>query len=62
MSLLYLHLAKVRSYTGLGTKKGTTLLCGGLDAPPLDRHVKKQVMSCWPAPLPVLLLLKKVMR
>lgn len=29
MSVLYLHLSKVRSYIGSGTKKGMTLLCGG---------------------------------
>jgi 5-carboxymethyl-2-hydroxymuconic-semialdehyde dehydrogenase len=29
------HLAKVRRYIELGPKEGATLLCGGLDAPPL---------------------------
>jgi 5-carboxymethyl-2-hydroxymuconic-semialdehyde dehydrogenase len=35
------HLAKVRSYIELGPKEGATLLCGGLDAPPLADRVKK---------------------
>src|SRR4051794_21846780 len=35
------HLAKVRSYIELGPKEGATLLCGGLDAPPLPDRVKK---------------------
>jgi 5-carboxymethyl-2-hydroxymuconic-semialdehyde dehydrogenase len=35
------HLAKVRSYIDLGTKEGATLLCGGLDVPPLPDRVKK---------------------
>lgn len=34
------HLAKVRSYIELGPKEGATLLCGGLDAPPLPDRVK----------------------
>jgi 5-carboxymethyl-2-hydroxymuconic-semialdehyde dehydrogenase len=35
------HLAKVRSYIELGPQEGATLLCGGLDAPPLPSRVKK---------------------
>lgn len=35
------HLAKVRSYIELGPKEGATLLCGGLDAPPVPDRVKK---------------------
>lgn len=35
------HLAKVRSYIELGQKEGATLLCGGLDVPPLPDRVKK---------------------
>ena len=35
------HLAKVRSYIELGPKEGATLLCGGLDTPPLPDRVKR---------------------
>lgn len=35
------HLAKVRSYIELGPKEGATLLCGGLEAPPVPDRVKK---------------------
>ncbi|GMV01080.1 MAG: 5-carboxymethyl-2-hydroxymuconate semialdehyde dehydrogenase [Burkholderiaceae bacterium] len=35
------HLAKVRSYIELGPKEGATLLCGGLDTPPLPDRVKQ---------------------
>ncbi|HET8745610.1 MAG TPA: 5-carboxymethyl-2-hydroxymuconate semialdehyde dehydrogenase [Ramlibacter sp.] len=35
------HLAKVRGYIELGQKEGATLLCGGLDVPPLPGRVKK---------------------
>lgn len=35
------HLAKVRHYIELGTKEGASLLCGGLEAPPLPGRVKK---------------------
>lgn len=35
------HLAKVRSYIELGPKEGATLLCGGLEVPPLPDRVKK---------------------
>jgi 5-carboxymethyl-2-hydroxymuconic-semialdehyde dehydrogenase len=35
------HLAKVRNYIQLGQKEGASLLCGGLDAPPLPGRVKK---------------------
>ena len=35
------HLAKVRSYIELGPKEGATLLCGGLEVPPLPARVKK---------------------
>ncbi len=35
------HLAKVRSYIELGPKEGATLLCGGLEAPPVSARVKQ---------------------
>jgi 5-carboxymethyl-2-hydroxymuconic-semialdehyde dehydrogenase len=35
------HLAKVRRYIELGPSEGATLLCGGLDAPPLPTHLRK---------------------
>ena len=35
------HLAKVRSYIELGAKEGASMLCGGLDAPPVPPHVAK---------------------
>jgi len=35
------HLAKVRGYIELGPQEGATLLCGGLDTPPLPGRVKK---------------------
>ncbi|MDH5340816.1 MAG: 5-carboxymethyl-2-hydroxymuconate semialdehyde dehydrogenase, partial [Rubrivivax sp.] len=35
------HLAKVRSYIGLGSQEGATLLCGGADAPDLPARVAK---------------------
>jgi len=35
------HLAKVRSYIELGSREGATLLCGGLDAPPLPAAMRK---------------------
>jgi 5-carboxymethyl-2-hydroxymuconic-semialdehyde dehydrogenase len=34
------HLAKVRSYIELGPREGATLLCGGLELPPLPDRVK----------------------
>ena len=34
------HLAKVRSYIELGPKEGATVLCGGLELPPLPGRVK----------------------
>jgi 5-carboxymethyl-2-hydroxymuconic-semialdehyde dehydrogenase len=34
------HLQKVRRYIELGTQEGATLMCGGLDAPPLDSPLK----------------------
>jgi len=34
------HLAKVRRYIELGPKEGATMLCGGLDAPPLSASLK----------------------
>ena len=35
------HLAKVRGYIELGPKEGATLLCGGLEAPPLPDRVQR---------------------
>jgi len=35
------HLAKVRGYIEQGQKEGATLLCGGLEAPPVPSRVKK---------------------
>ncbi len=35
------HMAKVRSYIEMGPKEGATLLCGGLDAPPVPDRVKR---------------------
>jgi len=35
------HLAKVRRYIELGPSEGATLLCGGLDAPPLPAPLRK---------------------
>ncbi|MEY4712349.1 MAG: hypothetical protein RIS88_1799 [Pseudomonadota bacterium] len=35
------HLAKVRSYIELGTQEGATMLCGGLETPPLPARVKR---------------------
>src|SRR6202795_1889627 len=35
------HLQKVRRYIEMGPKEGATLMCGGLDAPPLDGPLKK---------------------
>jgi 5-carboxymethyl-2-hydroxymuconic-semialdehyde dehydrogenase len=35
------HLEKVRRYIELGPKEGATLMCGGLDAPPLDGALKR---------------------
>ena len=35
------HLAKVRSYIELGPKEGATLMCGGLDVPPLPAAMKR---------------------
>lgn len=35
------HLAKVRGYIETGRQEGASLLCGGLDAPPLPDRVKK---------------------
>jgi 5-carboxymethyl-2-hydroxymuconic-semialdehyde dehydrogenase len=35
------HLAKVRGYIELGPKEGATLLCGGVDAPPLSGDFAK---------------------
>ncbi len=35
------HLEKVRRYIEMGPKEGATLMCGGLDAPPLDPALKK---------------------
>jgi 5-carboxymethyl-2-hydroxymuconic-semialdehyde dehydrogenase len=35
------HLAKVRHYIELGSKEGASLLCGGLDVPPLPDRVMK---------------------
>ena len=34
------HLQKVRRYIELGSQEGATLMCGGLDAPPLDGPLK----------------------
>jgi 5-carboxymethyl-2-hydroxymuconic-semialdehyde dehydrogenase len=34
------HLAKVRRYIEIGSQEGATLLCGGLDAPPLAGALK----------------------
>src|SRR5277367_2632902 len=35
------HLQKVRRYIEIGSKEGATLMCGGLDAPPLDGPLKE---------------------
>ena len=35
------HLEKVRRYIETGPKEGATLMCGGLDAPPVDGVLKK---------------------
>ena len=35
------HLAKVRGYIELGAREGATLLCGGLEPPPLPDRVRK---------------------
>src|SRR5277367_6250964 len=35
------HLQKVRRYIEMGPKEGATLMCGGLDAPPVDGMLKK---------------------
>jgi 5-carboxymethyl-2-hydroxymuconic-semialdehyde dehydrogenase len=35
------HLEKVRRHIDLGSKEGATLMCGGVDAPPLDGALKK---------------------
>ncbi len=35
------HLAKVRRYIELGPSEGATLLCGGLDAPPVPQHLRR---------------------
>jgi len=35
------HLEKVRRYIDMGPKEGATLMCGGVDAPPLDGALKK---------------------
>ena len=35
------HLAKVRRYIELGPKEGATLLCGGLDVPPLPAAMRR---------------------
>jgi 5-carboxymethyl-2-hydroxymuconic-semialdehyde dehydrogenase len=35
------HLAKVRGYIETGMREGATLLCGGLDAPPVPDRVRK---------------------
>jgi 5-carboxymethyl-2-hydroxymuconic-semialdehyde dehydrogenase len=35
------HLEKVRRYIDLGSKEGATLMCGGVDAPPLDGALRK---------------------
>ena len=34
------HLQKVRRYIELGSREGATLMCGGLDAPPLEGSLK----------------------
>src|SRR6202522_3675516 len=34
------HLQKVRRYIELGSREGATLMCGGLDVPPLDGPLK----------------------
>jgi 5-carboxymethyl-2-hydroxymuconic-semialdehyde dehydrogenase len=35
------HLEKVRRYIEMGPKEGATLMCGGLEAPPVDGLLKK---------------------
>jgi 5-carboxymethyl-2-hydroxymuconic-semialdehyde dehydrogenase len=35
------HLEKVRRYIDMGPKEGATLMCGGLDAPPVSGALKK---------------------
>ena len=35
------HLQKVRRYIEIGSKEGATLMCGGLDAPPLEGPLKE---------------------
>ena len=35
------HLAKVRRYIELGSQEGATLLCGGLETPPLEGALKR---------------------
>jgi 5-carboxymethyl-2-hydroxymuconic-semialdehyde dehydrogenase len=35
------HLEKVRRYIEMGPKEGATLMCGGVDAPPLDGLLRK---------------------
>ena len=39
------HLAKVRRYIELGPKEGATLMCGGAEAPELDRRPQEREIS-----------------